>query len=301
MKTRKLTAIIAFLLITSTAFSQDYAFKVMANKGSNEVKSGDTWLPLKTGASLKSTDELKLADNSYIGLIHASGKPLEVREAGPHKVADLAKKIKEGSSVVNKYTDFILSSNAETKKNRLSATGAVHRGDPTAINVHLPESQKASIFNTVAIVSWTTAAAGPYIVTISNMASEELDKFETSEKTISIDVKNPTYKFNTDAFSRGLVVQVKSKADPKQASAEYMIKAMDAKQIAAVQAELGTVVTEVTEESALKQLILAGFYESHHLLIDAIAAYEKAIKLEPEVSTYQESYDDFLARNNIKK
>lgn len=300
MKTRKLTAIIAFLLISSTAFSQDYAFKVMANKGSNEVKSGETWLPLKTGASLKSTDELKLADNSYLGLIHASGKPLEVREAGPHKVADLAKKIKEGSSVVNKYTDFILSSNAETKKNRLSATGAVHRGDPTAINVHLPESHK-SIFNNVAIVSWTTEVSGPYIVTVSNMASEELDRFETAEKTATIDVKNPKYKFNSDAFSKGLVVQVKSKADAKLASAEFMIKALEPKQVEAIQAELGTVVTEVAEESALKQLILAGFYESHNLLIDAIAAYEKAIKLEPEVSTYQESYDDFMARNNIKK
>ncbi len=298
MKTRKLTAIIAFLLITSTAFSQDYAFKVMANKGSNEVKSGDTWQPLKTGASLKSNDEVKLVDNAYLGLISAQGKPLEVRQAGNYKVADLTKKIAAGSSVVNKYTDFILSSNAETKKNRLSATGAVHRGDPTAINVQLPESQNASIMNSVAVINWTTAAPGPYIVTVSNMASEELDKFEVAEKTVNIDVKNPKYKFNTDAFSKGLVVVVKSKADPKQASKEYMIKAMDAKQAETVQTELNTVIAEVEEESALKQYILAGFYENHHLFIDAIGAYEKAVKLEP---AYQESYDEFLVRNNIKK
>lgn len=303
MKIRKLTAIFAFLLITSTAFSQDYAFKVMANKGSNEVKSGDTWQPIKTGASLKSDDEVKLADNAYLGLISAQGKPLEVRQAGSYKVADLTKKIAAGSSVVNKYTDFILSSNAESKKNRLSATGAVHRGDPTAINVHLPESQKAGILNNVAIVSWTTTAPGPYIVTISNMASEELDKFETSEKTVKIDVKNPKYKFNTDAFSKGLVVQVRSKADPKQISAEHMIKALDAKQAETLQNQFKTEMGPVleSEETALNLVTLAAFYEEHQLLIDAIVAYDKAMKLQPDVPQFQEFYDDFLFRNNIKK
>lgn len=304
MKTRKLTAIVAFLLITSAAFSQDYAFKVMANKGSNEVKTGDTWQPIKTGASLKSTDEVKLVDNAYLGLISHEGKPLEVRQAGNYKVADLTKKITAGSSVVNKYTDFILSSNAETKKNRLSATGAVHRGDPTAINVHLPESQKASILNNVAVISWTTESAGPYIVTVSNMASEELDRFETAEKTTSIDVKNPKYKFNSDAFSKGLVVQVKSKADPKQVSGEFMIKALDAKQAQELQnqfkVEMASVAAEA-EESALNQVTLAGFYEEHHLLIDAIVAYQKALRLQPDVEQYQEFYNDFLFRNNIKK
>src|SRR5688572_17491797 len=101
MKARKLTLVLALVLAVSFVFAQDYAFKVMANKGSNEVKSGDTWQPLKTGASLKATDELKLVDNAYIGLIHATGKPLEVRQAGNYKVSDLAGKISAGTSVVN--------------------------------------------------------------------------------------------------------------------------------------------------------------------------------------------------------
>jgi hypothetical protein len=302
MKTRKLTVAAVFLLIASTTFAQDYAFKVMANKGSNEVKSGDTWQPIKTGSSLKSSDEVKLADNAYLGLISAEGKPLEVRQAGNHKVADLTKKIAAGSSVVNKYTDFILSSNAETKKNRLSATGAVHRGDPSEINVHLPENQ-TSIMNNTAVVSWTTTVPGPYVVTVLNMADEELARIETAEKTVSIDVKDPKYKFNVpgDPFSKGLVIQVFSKGNAKQDSKRFVVQALDTKNAEKLGAELNAVVTEVTEESAMQQLILAGFYESHHLLIDAIAAYEKAIKLEPEVTSYQESYDEFLIRNNIKK
>jgi hypothetical protein len=142
MKARSLTIMLAFLLASSIAFSQGYAYKVMANKGSNEVKSGDAWQPLKTGASLSASDELKIVDNAYIGLIHASGKPLELRQSGSYKVADLASKVSSGSSVLNKYADFILISNADTKNNKLRATGAVHSAtESDAIKVLMTENQ----------------------------------------------------------------------------------------------------------------------------------------------------------------
>src|SRR5688572_5081406 len=106
MKTRKLTLIFVFFLISSLVLGQDYTFKVLANKGTNEVKSGENWAPLKTGASLKKGDELKLAANGYVGLVHVQGKPMEVKEAGSYKVDDLAAKVGGGTSVLNKYTDF---------------------------------------------------------------------------------------------------------------------------------------------------------------------------------------------------
>jgi Tfp pilus assembly protein PilF len=57
---------------------------------------------------------------------------------------------------------------------------------------------------------------------------------------------------------------------------------------------------EVSEETALSKLILAGFYEQNNLIIDAIYAYEKAVEMAPDVPTFQESYEDFLLRNNLK-
>jgi len=301
MKAINLILILALFLVSSLAFGQDYAFKVMANKGSNEVKSGDAWQPIKTGASLKSTDELKLSDNAYIGLIHASGKPLEVRQSGSYKVADLAAKVAGGSTVLNKYTDFILSSNAESKKNKLSATGAVHRATGSyTIHVHLPDNQNSAIYNSTAVIAWDTEAAGPYVITVSNMASEELTTYEVAEKTTSIDLKDPTYKFNApgDPFSAGLIVQIKAKADAKQGSKEYMIRALPSKDAEKVKESLNAIISEVTEPTAINKYYLAGFYEQHNLLIDAIAAYEEAIKLEP---AYQEYYDEFLLRHNLKR
>lgn len=296
MKTRTLTLL--FALLTSFTTAQDFAFKVLANKGANEVKSGSDWLPIKTGASLKSGDELKISDNSYMGLVHATGKPLELKQAGSYKVTDLAAKMSGGSSVLNKYTDFILSSNSpEAKKNRLSATGAVDRGDNAAIQLMLPQNQHSGIYNNVAIISWLgSKVPGPYIVTIRNMFDDELAQLETPETNFQIDLADP--KFSKE---NALLIEVKSKADPKLVSKQHLIKKLAPAEQESVKKSLSEIMGEVSEQTALNKFILAGFYEENNLFIDAISAYEEAIKLAPDVSSYKEAYDDFLIRHGIKK
>jgi hypothetical protein len=299
MKTHKLTLLLGFLFISSIAFSQDYAFKVLANKGTNEIKSGDAWQPLRTGTSLKSTDEIKLGDNSYIGLVHSSGKPKELKTAGNYKVSELASQIGSGSSVLNKYTDFILSSNsAEAKKNRLSATGAVHRDvESAAIKLMLPENQHSGIFNNMAVINWDNAkVAGPYVVILRNMFDDELARLETPENSIEIDLSDPKY-----AGENAILVEVSSKADPKQTSKQHLIKKLTPADQEKVKVSLGEIMGEVSEQTALNKFILAGFYESNNLFIDAISAYEEAIKLDPETPSYKEAYEEFLLRHGLKK
>jgi len=300
MKTRLLTLIFALTLLTSAAIAQDYTFKVLANKGTNEVKTGESWAPLKTGASLKAGDEVKLADNAYIGLVHSSGKPMELKSAGSYKVSDLAAKIGGGSSVLNKYTDFILSSNsAEAKKNRLSATGAVHRATESAstIKVILPENQYAGIYNTVLSINWEgDKLTGPFIVTLRNMFDDELAKIETPESSIQVDLNDPKY-----ATENAILVEVALKSDPKQVSKQHLVKKLLPAEQEKVKKSLNEFFGEVQESTALNKLLLAGFYEQNNLYIDAIAAYEAAVKLAPDVPTYKESYDEFLLRVGLKK
>lgn len=299
MKTRKFTLLTALLAITFFVSAQDYAFKVLANKGANEVKSGESWQPLKTGSSLKSGDEVKLGDNAYIGLVHSTGKPMEVKEAGVHKVSVLESKIGSGSSVLNKYTDFILSSNsAEAKKNRLSATGAVHRATETAaaIKLLLPENQHSGIYNSIAVINWDgSKVAGPYIITLRNMFEDELTKEETPETTYRIDLTNEKY-----ANENAILIEVSSKADPKLVSKQHLIKKLSPAEEAKVTKELNEFMGQVSEETALNKFIMAGFYEQNNLLIDAISAYEEAVKMAPEVPTYKESYEEFLLRHALK-
>jgi hypothetical protein len=279
MKTGKLTLVFGFLLMTSFAFGQEYAFRVLANKGTNEVKSGDTWAPLKTGASLKKGDELKLSSNGYVGLVHNTGKPMEVKQAGAVTVAELETKVGVGgTSVISKYTDFILSSNSpESKKNRLSATGAVHRApDEAPIKLMLPENQHSGIYNSVAVISWDGSKVdGPYVV---------------------IDLSDPRF-----ANVNAILVEVSSKSDPKLLSKPHMIKKLAPIEQDKVKTSLNEIIGHVSEQTALNKLILAGFYEENNLFIDAIAAYEDAIKLAPEVSDYKDAYEEFLLRHGLKR
>jgi hypothetical protein len=298
MKTLKLTLITALLAVSVLGSAQNYAFKVLANKGTNEVKSGETWQPLKTGSSLQSSDEVKLGDNAYLGLVHSTGKPVEVKQSGVYKVSELASKVAAGTSVLNKYTDFILSSNsAEAKKNRLSATGAVHRGVLADIKVMFPEkNQSSGIYNNLAVLNWDgTHVSGPYVVTLKNMFEDVLSKEETPETTYKIDLSNAKY-----ANENAILIEINSKADPKMISNQYIIKKLSPAERENVKKAFSELPAEVSEETPFNKFILAGFYEKNNLLIDAIAAYQEAIAMAPDVPTYQENYEEFLLRNGLK-
>lgn len=292
MKKGSISLIVGLLAVSSWSFGQGYAFKVLANKGANEVKSGDAWQSIKTGASLKETDELKVSENGYLGLVSSNGKPIEIKIAGPYKVSDLTAKVSTGSSVLNKYTDFILSSNsADAKKNRLSATGAVHRGLED-IKVLLPLNQYSSIYNTTAIINWEAKGSGPYIVTLKNMWEDELMKAETPETSIEINLTDPKY-----ANEAAILVEVRSKVDANSKSEQHLIKKLAPDEQEKIKKALADINGEVKEETPLNELILAGFYEQNKLYIDAITSYEKAIKLAPDVPSYKEAYEEFLIRN----
>lgn len=283
------------ILISLHSIGQEYAFKVLVNKGKNEIKVGNDWQPIKTGHSLGSGDELKISENSYIGLIHATGKPLEVKEAGKYKVVDLAARVSGGSSVLNKYTDFILSSNSQ-KKNDLLATGAVHRGTEN-IKVFLPKSEFSVVYGNTVVINWEyDKALAPYIITFKSMFGDELKKIESTEDNVTIDLSEPTF-VNED----NILIDVHPKTDRTKASGDYTLKRISPADKDRIKNAISEIEAQTSEQTALNKLVLAGFYEKNGLLVNAITAYQEAIKLAPDVSEYKEQYHEFLRRNDIKE
>lgn len=289
-------AFFAIILISSlTTHAQDYAFKVLVNKGKNELKSGSTWQQLKVGLSLKSGDELKISENSYLGLVHVSGKAMELKQSGNYKVMDLSAKVDGGSSVLNKYTDFILSSNT-APKNRLAATGAVDRGVDN-LEVYLPKPEQAVVYNNDVIISWdATAAPGPYVVTFKTLFEDELDVMKTDENKVSIKLDDPNFT-NED----NIIVEVASAANKNKVSDRYTLKKLSKADKERIKNALREIENPTAEPTALNKLLIAGFYEQNSLLIDASTAYLQAITLAPDVPQFQEVYNDFLLRNALKK
>lgn len=294
MKTKKLVLVVVLFVIVGQIRAQDYAFRVLVNKGKSEVNAGGSWQPIKVGTQLKKDDELKVTDNSYIGLAHITGKTLEVKEPGKYKVADLASRIKGGSSVLNKYTDFILSSNSTGKKNNLAATGAVTRG--SQIPLYLPASQNALIYNDEIIFSWSNEKIpGPYIVKFNSPFEDELAKVETNETQVKINLADVNF-INED----NILVTVASKSDPNKISDRYTLKRLSRADKERIKSALSEISSQTAEETALNKLVLAGFYEQNNLIIDAGTAYLQAINLAPDVPEYKEAYNDFVTRHGLR-
>lgn len=301
MRTARILTVVGMFFLAVTCYGQaDYAFKVLANKGSNEYKTGDSWQPIKTGISLNLGDELKVSENSYLGLVSKTGKPLEIKKAGISKVADLLSQLGGGTSVMSKYTDFILSSNsAEAKKNRLSATGAVHRGGPGSLMVYLPGSQSTVqnnyLYNNFMYVLWEApATGGPYEVVLMDFMEEELMRVETPETGVKLNLGDPKLAKVTN-----FLVKVSSKADSKVHSEGNAVKRLTAAEHEKIRKSFDEIANDVKEENAFSKFLLAGFYEQHGLLIDALSAYEDAVRLAPDVESFVEARNEFLYRNKL--
>lgn len=289
-----ITSILVGLFGIITVSAQDYTFKVLVNKGKNEVKLADGWQSIRVGVSLGSADELRVVENSYVGLVHVNGKPLEVKQAGTYKVVDLAAKVSSGTSVLNKYTDFILSQNSE-RKNTLVATGAVHRG--LGIDVYLPRAEYAQVYGNKVSVNWNTEKnSGPYIVTFKSIFGDELAKIKTDKDVVEVNLSDEKFK-----GEENILVEVVTAGNVSGTPDTYMLKKLTEEEKQRVQGMSQQIESSLADRTALNQLILAAFYEENQLLIDATTAYIEAMKLAPEVESYKDLYHQFLLRQGLKE
>jgi len=290
-----LVAALMVAVFNLNAQAPPYTFKVIVSKGKTEIKAASAWQSIKVGASLKASDEVKIAEGSYLGLIHANGKPLEIRESGSFKVSELVSRMGNGSSVLNKYTDFILSSDQE-KSNKLSATGAVHRGMKDVIIVYLSGAERAELYGNKLGVQWASdEVKGPYEVVFTTLLEDELARYTVNENELLVDMNDAGLR---DEYE--IQVKVVAKGNPGKGSKEYIIKRLRPADRVKFTKIMDEIKASVEQETALSKYYLAGIYEENLLLNDAITAYQEAIKLAPDVPLYKDAYDQFLTRLGLK-
>ena len=295
-----------FLLATPLS-GQDYVFKVLANKGGNTVKIADhstDWEPVRTGATLNSNDELHISENAYIGLVHASGKTVELKNQGNYYVKDLAAKLGNSrSSVASKYANFVINKMTtdesedinQNHREYLTVTGAVERSVLDApISLKMPSS--VEVLNDKALIRWDDVKeADQYVFTVKNMYDEVIYSTETKESHILLELgKAPV---NSEEL---IIVSVQVKGNDKMYSGNYGIKRLTGVDADPILKELEQLSGSLKEESSLNKLILATFYEENNLLIDALMNYEKAVQLSPDVEQFSIAYELFAKRNGLQ-
>lgn len=302
--TYSLISVFCFIL-TATQAQDPYVFRVLASKGQNTIKvtsSGGEAQPVKTGVKIFKEDEITLAEEGYIGLVHSSGKTIELKTPGVYLVSDLLSKINTSTtSLANKYAEFVFNqmTKAESedinKNSRVNnkVTGSVERAsDP----IHLIAPNTTYIHGPIAMINWDApGSTTEFVVTVKNLFDNNLLTEETNVKNITIDINDPKLK-----NEKLLIINVKSKLDSKMTSNEVGIKKLPEKELEIIDKDLAALQAETTEETPLNKIIIAAFYEQNHLLLDAIVNYEAALKLAPGVQDFKTAYDMFLERNNLK-
>ncbi|MEQ9305417.1 MAG: hypothetical protein RJQ14_16020 [Marinoscillum sp.] len=293
------------VLISSIASAQDYAFRVLANKGENQLKKAGSAQAetLKTGAKLNSGDEIIASEGAYIGLMHKTGKTTEIRGAGTKKISDIEKNISVGSSsIASRYAKFVMNKMNEEENTdyraRLAATGAVSRATgSSAITVMAPA--QAELLGSTAILRWDApegmAEGDLYVVKIENIFNEEIYSKETDKTSVELDFSDENLAYDMGLY----LVTIYKKGDEEISSGEIGIKKVKSSDKVEVQESLANLKSEVSEDSPLNKIIYASFYEENGLILDALTKYEEAIKMSPDIEDFQELYKNFLLKNGL--
>jgi len=291
-----ISTLIALLVFTAhTVMGQSYVFKVLANKGANKMKSESesVWKPVKAGLTLNNGDQLQVSENGYLGLVHVSGKTIELKNATSVDIEELASKLKTNTTVASKYADFVFKKMAteEFKKEKLMATGAVTRAKKeSAIKVYMPNSINVLDHTTV---KWENKNAS-YVVTLRNVFDQVIYSEATSNNYIELDFTDPKL-----AVQRLIVFNVELKNNSSVKSSDFGIKRISAEEASIINENLSQLKNEMLEENALNHILLGSFYENNNLMADALKSYEAAVELSPEVDDIQAVYQDFLNRNQF--
>ncbi|MEQ9468509.1 MAG: hypothetical protein RLN88_13940 [Ekhidna sp.] len=296
---------VMFVFVVGVANGQGYTFRVLANKGQNQVKKegASDAVALKTGATLSDGDELIAAQGAYIGLMHKSGKTLEVRTPGTKKVTDLAKMVNtKSASVSSRYAEFLADKMNEKDqpnyRQRLNATGAAKREltGGEQIKALIP-SEDASVLGDNAIVTWDTPEGmevNTFVVTVKNIFDEEIMKEEVTGNSVTLDFTSGEMQNEEGLW----IINIKAKENMDVSSGDIAIKRPE--NPAQFEEGLSSLKAEVDQESPLSKVIYASFYEENGLIVDALTAIEEAIQMNPEVEDFKMLKKDIIERNGIK-
>ncbi len=291
------------LLAQGTAAAQEYVFKVLASSGNNSVAksvSDNSWKALKTGHKITKDDKIMLSANGFLGLVHKSGKTLEIKTPGTYTASQLAEKVTTSNSGINqKYVDFVINEmtkpeKEDINKNRhrnMGVEGKVERGDFDIV-VFLPGT--SDILSSQAYIKWNKLDdTQQYKISVVDMFDEVLFSAFTSDTSFVLDLTQDKLK-----DQESYLVSISGKDKPKMQSDKYTINKLDATAAAAVNKSWAKL-KEGNEESSMNKIIEASFFEEKKLYLDAIRSYEEAIKMQPNVEDYKTAYKQFLKRNAI--
>lgn len=297
--------LLAVLCSANLVSAQDYVFKILANKGNNAYKSstpGADWQPLRTGSALNAGDQVKISEGAYVGLIHSSGKTQELTTAGDYSVDDLASTLTSGNTgVAAKYADFVLTKMTEEDEDinanygqYVNATGAVERATSSS-KLKLMLSASTKVYGNEVVIRWAEGdPSETYTITLFNIFDKVIQEREVEESSLMLN-------FDDEMMQGQHFVKIKVQVTGVDSlvSEQYGIERLTPGKIQSITEEWEALQGQVQEETPLNYIVKAGFFEEKGLFLDALTAYEQAIRLAPDVDSFRDMYEEFLVRTKL--
>lgn len=292
-----IAATVAIMLcLPVLAFSQGgEIFKVIACKG--KITLQRTKKPVSVGAGLNSADQLRMEGPVYLGLVHKSGKALELRQEGMIVISDLLKQVSSKQNGMDKLVGFVVQSMAGAQEGKNIKSASVEM----SLNVNklrLISPRTTKTIDDEMVFTWNGSTDGKpatYLFTITDAGQNVRFKKELTENQLSVNLK--TLGLEKDRCYYWSVTQVNANAPSVESYCIYMVNEAET---AALNGQLKTLREEQNAQpSALDKLMLASFYEQNGLTYRAMTAYKEAATIGGDVEIFSDAYREFLRRTGV--
>ena len=285
---RHFTIFLLGFLLSATGMGQDNTFTVLAVKGkvtfNREV--------VKTGDVLRGAGEFNLGEGAYLGLIHRSGKPVEVQGAGVYKASDLGTRAAEGEGNFSEqfaaYMADEMQSDDGVYQQQMGVTGSVER----AVRKHgilLTSPGKSTLIQPELTFHWMDTIHGQYDLILMNMHEEVLERQTTNDHRLTINVSD------LDLESRQYyIVEVRS-AD--RVSNRVHLYVPSRKEREALQEKALEALQPGHCTNAVSCIATARFLAGLNMHVEAADHFSKAVAFNKNVAPV---FEEYLWENGVK-
>jgi len=313
--------------------AQEPEFRVLGKKGNvNYQSKNNGWTDIKTGDRLFKNGKIKVGGNAYLGLVHSSGKTVEIKKEGTYNISKLAKDVSSfHSTTTQRFAKFVVDEitsgndmlTQKKYKRSMENTGAVERatgGDVsyTATFSSLSGSDLSQFSALNDAIDCLIKTDKNYIrikyPRTSYVIDDMVDFVWYKNSTISIYEfviidRNDNVIYSTKTSDTTLQLNLSELKLPKGMNYYWYLRNNDLKSdqycfnwinnydLKRLDEDIEPLLDGMTKgKDAASLMLLASIYEDENIMNRAIDSYEEALRLEPDVDGYRTLYARYLSR-----
>lgn len=291
--------ILFFLLTLGTisAFAAETSYRVLAATGTCMAQRGanpDEYVRVITGLEIYPNDKIIITgSSSYISLVSADGRMIELEKGGVYHVKTLLSNSSGESPFLAKHYVDILTQNTMSvmdSVNRYESYITSTQRSSTSTKIKMSGPQATKIQHQKTNFTWVSAQEiSNFNVSIKDIYGEEVFTESTQSNNLTID-------FNLVKLLPGQVysLSVVDQNNTSNSSESISIRVPSRSELAKFETELELLTSEIPQNKAVSDMVLATYCEENGLFYNAITYYQNAISLQPNVVEYSNAYDLLL-------